>query len=82
LPAEAAPIVQPYLKQTQIYHLAGKQGALAYQQLYSTDAASTARIAREAEQQRLSILIFIALLLVGAVVSGLVGLARQRRKTS
>jgi len=79
LPAETAPIVQPYLKQQLIYHLAGKQGALAYQQLRSTDAASAALIARDVGQQRLSILIFIGLFVLGAIAVGVAQATTRRR---
>jgi hypothetical protein len=79
LPAETAPIVQPYLKQPQIYHLAGKQGALAYEQLRSTDDTSSALIAREVGQQRLSILIFIGLFVLGAIAVGVAQATKRRR---
>jgi hypothetical protein len=79
LPAETTPVVQPYLSQPGIFHLAGKQGALAYQSLRGDSAVSAEQIARETTQQRLSILLFIALLLVGAVIDG-IGTAARRRK--
>jgi hypothetical protein len=73
LPAEAAPIVQPYLQPPRdpqyapIDHLAGKQGALAYEHLRGSEQTATVQVARETGQQRLGILVFVALLLVGGV---------------
>jgi hypothetical protein len=75
LPAEAAPIVQPYLQparngqDVQIGHLAGKQGALAYEQLRGAGQAATAQVAREIGQQRLGILVFVLLLLMGGIAT-------------
>jgi hypothetical protein len=73
LPAEAAPIVQPYLQSprnpadVQIGHLAGKHGALAYEQLRGSGQTPTVQVAREIGQQRLGILVFVVLLLVGGI---------------
>jgi hypothetical protein len=73
LPAEAAPIVQPYLQpprnpgETQIGHLAGKQGALAYEHLRGSGQTSSVQVAREIGQQRLGVLVFVILLLVGGI---------------
>jgi len=78
LPAETTPVVQPYLSQAGIFHLAGKQGALAYQSLRGDSGMPTAQIARETTQQRLSMLVFIVLLLVGAVIVGTSTAARRR----
>jgi hypothetical protein len=84
LPAETAPIVQPYLQQPRgpqyapIYHLAGKQGALAYEQLRGTGHTPTVQIAREIGQQRLGILVFVALLVVGGIVIGINSTMRRR----
>ena len=61
LPAEATPVVQPYLSQPGIYHLAGKSGALAYQSLRGGSGMPTEQIAQESAQYRLSLLIFVAL---------------------
>jgi hypothetical protein len=84
LPAETAPIVQPYLQQPRgpqyapIYHLAGKQGALAYEQLRGTGHTPAVQIARETGQQRLGILVFVALLVIGGIVIGVNSTMRQR----
>jgi hypothetical protein len=73
LPAEAAPIVQPYLQpprnpeDVQIGHLAGKHGALAYEQLRGSGQTPTIQVAREIGQQRLGILVFVVLLLIGGI---------------
>lgn len=82
LPAEAAPIVQPYLKQPGILHLAGKQGALAYQALLGADGVGAEVVGRESAQQRLGVLLFVVLLLLGTFASGLTSIAARRRKVS
>ena len=79
LPAEAEPIVQPYLNQPNVLHLAGKQGALAYQQLYGVNGASLIRVTAETSQQRFSLLLYLALLVIGAVVVGLYSAANRGR---
>ncbi|HJZ48222.1 MAG TPA: hypothetical protein VKE41_13680, partial [Roseiflexaceae bacterium] len=79
LPAETTPVVQPYLSQPGIYHLAGKQGALAYQNLRGGTGMPAELIARESAQQRLSLLVFVALLLLGAIVGGASVAARRGR---
>jgi hypothetical protein len=66
LPAETTPLVQPYLRQPQIFYLAGKPGALAYEYQLGPDSAATEQVARQAGQQRASILVFILLLVVSA----------------
>ena len=81
LPNETTPVAQPYLSQPGIYHLAGKQGALAYQSLRGDSGMPAAQIARETTQQRLSLLMFIVLLLLGALVVG-VGAAMARRRSA
>jgi hypothetical protein len=79
LPNETTPVAQPYLSQPGIFHLAGKQGALAYHSLRGDNGMPAAQIARETTQQRLSLLVFIALLLLGALIVG-VGTAVARRR--
>ncbi|MBK9715569.1 MAG: hypothetical protein IPO81_30450 [Kouleothrix sp.] len=81
LPAEAAPIAQPYLTLPGIYHLAGKQGALAYQNLRGGAGMSLDQIATESAQQRLSSLVYIALFVLGAIVVGVAGALARRRRT-
>jgi hypothetical protein len=81
LPAETTPVVQPYLSQPGIFHLAGKQGALAYQSLRGGSGIPATQIARETTQQRLSLLVFIALLLMGTIIVGASTAARRRRST-
>jgi hypothetical protein len=82
LPAEAAPIVQPYMQPPRdpqdapIDHLAGKQGALAYEHLIG-DQTAAVQIARETGQQRLGILVFVVLLLIGGIVAMASGALRQ-----
>jgi len=79
LPNETTPVAQPYLSQPGIFHLAGKQGALAYQSLRGETGMPAAQIAREATQQRLSLLVYIAVLLVGALIVGVDAAARRGR---
>jgi hypothetical protein len=78
LPNETTPVAQPYLSQPGIFHLAGKQGALAYQSLRGESGMPAAQIAREITQQRLSMLVFTVLLLVGALIVGISTAARSR----
>jgi hypothetical protein len=80
LPAETAPLVQPYLGQAGIYHLAGKQGALAYQSLRGDSGMPATQVALESGQQRLSLLLFIALFIVGAIVAGASTAARRGKR--
>ena len=79
LPAEAEPIAQPYLMLPGIERLAGKQGALAYQQLRGGAGMSEAQIASEASQQRLSLLAYLALAVVGAIGVGIAAAIGRRR---
>jgi hypothetical protein len=81
LPAETTPVVQPYLSQPGIFHLAGAQGALAYQSLRGGSGMPAAQITREISQQRLSLLVFVALLLVGAIIVGIGAAARRGRSS-
>jgi hypothetical protein len=84
LPTEITPIVQPYLQllgspeQAPIYHLSGKQGALAYEQLRGT-GQTPAEIARDVSQQRLGILVFVALLTIGGAVALVSGALRREK---
>jgi hypothetical protein len=80
LPAEAEPIVQPYMQYPGVAHLAGSQGALAYQTLRGGDTAGS--LAAAAGQQRFAVLAFVALLLAGAVVVGVSLVAGRRRSAS
>jgi hypothetical protein len=76
LPAEATPIIQPYLVQPNVLHLAGQAGALTYQ---SQRAVADEQIAVQIGQQRLSVLIFVGLLVAGAVIATVGALAQRRR---
>lgn len=80
LPAEAAPIVQPYMAQPDVLSLAGYQGALAY--LAQRGGDSGAGVAQAAAQLRFATLTFVTLLLVGgvaAVVSRAIAARRNSR---
>ena len=76
LPAETAPITQPYMRQPNVYYLAGKSGALAYEELRGV-AANDGSIQVQYAQQRLGLLVFAALLLVGIVIGGASAVARR-----
>lgn len=80
MPAETAPIVQPYLSQANVTHLDGRQGALAYQQLRGDSGLPAAQVAAEAGQQRLGTLAYLLLLLVGAIGVGVYSAATRGRK--
>lgn len=79
LPEETAPIIQPYLQNPAISHLAGKQGALAYQYLSGADSAAAAQILLDASQQRASLLLFVILFAVGALGVTVGGATARRR---
>ncbi len=77
LPAEAEPIVQPYMVQPDVFHLSGANGALAYQALRGDDAAGGDLIAA-AGRQRFAALALAALLTLGAL-AGLISRIASRR---
>jgi hypothetical protein len=81
LPAETAPITQPYMRQKNVYYLAGKSGALAYEELRGT-TASDGSIQVQYGQQRLGLLIFAALLLISIVIGAASAATRRRRNAS
>jgi hypothetical protein len=66
LPAEAAPIVQPYMALPDVLNLAGYQGALAYQALRG---APTEEVALAASRLRFATLAFTALLVLGGLAA-------------
>ncbi len=76
LPEEAAPIVQPYMRQPGVVAIAGQRGALAYTAL--SQGSSGSGIAEAVTQQRLTTLLFVVTLLFGLAFSG-VGAMRRRR---
>lgn len=78
LPEEAAPIVRPYMNQPDVYYVAGTRGALAYAALDQSTTMPAATIATEAERQRLATLLFVAVLLIGLVSSGIAAAIRRR----
>jgi hypothetical protein len=80
LPAEAEPIVQPYMVQPNVLHLAGSQGALAYQALRG-GPDSAAQIAAVAAGQRFATLAFVAIMVLGAL-GVLTGLLIGRRRST
>lgn len=78
LPEEAAPIVQPYMRQPGVNYLAGRRGALAYAALDGDTTLPIGAIASEAAQQRLASLLFVAVLLIGLAGSGIAAVRRRR----
>ncbi len=67
LPQEAQPLAQPYLRLPNVYALAGQRGALAL--LASDVTADQATLARSTGQLGFAVIVFVALLLIGAIVS-------------
>ncbi|MCS7289539.1 MAG: hypothetical protein NZ699_10455, partial [Roseiflexus sp.] len=76
LPEEAAPIVQPYMRQPGVVAIAGQRGALAYMALNQGGGAS--EVAKAAIQHRLTILLFVVVLLFGLAISGIDAVRRRR----
>ncbi|WP_448544422.1 hypothetical protein [Roseiflexus sp.] len=79
LPEEAAPIVQPYMRQSGVAALAGRRGALAYAALGQHTGSFDPVVARSIAQQRLATLLFALVLLVG--LAGVGGAALRRRRS-
>ncbi len=79
LPEEAAPIVQPYMRQSGVAALAGRRGALAYAALGQHAGSFDPVVARSIAQQRLATLLFALVLLVG--LAGVGGAALRRRRS-
>jgi hypothetical protein len=77
MPQEAEPIVQPYLRLPNVYHLAGLRGALALSALAT--GADGAAIARATGQQSLAVLVFVILLIGGGLGMALARARRSRR---
>ncbi len=67
LPQEAQPLAQPYLRLPNVYALAGQRGALAL--LASDVTADQATLARSTGQLGFAVIVFVALLLIGAIIS-------------
>jgi hypothetical protein len=78
VPSEVEPVVQPYLSLNNVYALAGKRDALTYTELRGGSEADAAQAARSDAQLVLAIIVFIVLLVGGAVV----GLLRPSRERS
>jgi hypothetical protein len=78
LPEEAAPIVQPYMRQPGVTALAGRRGALAYAALGQNAGSFDPVIARSIAQQRLATLLFALVLLFGLAGVGVAALRRRR----
>ena len=67
LPQEAQPLVQPYLRLPNVYHLAGLQGTLA---LTGSDPQGDSRaVARSTGQLWFAVVVFLVLLAGGSVVA-------------
>ena len=76
LPQEAQPLVQPYLRLPNVYHLAGLQGTLAL--TGSDPQGDSSAVARSTGQLWFAVVVFLVLLAGGAVVA-LVGRQRAAR---
>nr|WP_139088775.1 hypothetical protein [Oscillochloris trichoides] len=74
LPQETAPLVQPYLRLPNVYHLAGLPGALALQA--QGEEVDTQMIAHMSGQQGLAIVTLVVLVIVSSLG---VAIARARR---
>lgn len=80
LPAETQPVVQPYIRQPGVLELAGRNGALAYQQLLNGGGGAAASV--ESGQLPFAVVAFLVLLLVGALVSAVVAAATRGRRSA
>ncbi len=78
LPEEAAPIVQPYMRQPGVAALAGRRGALAYAALDQNAGSLDPVAATSIAQQRLATLLFALVLLVGLAGVGVAALRGRR----
>jgi hypothetical protein len=79
LPSETQPQVQPYLKQNNVFHISGEQGALAYRARNTGTLNDPTAVANQSGQLSLAIVVFLVLLAVGAVI-GSVQQARTKRR--
>jgi hypothetical protein len=79
LPAEAAPIVQPYMTQPDVWSLAGYQGALAYQALRGDVNAD---VNQAAANLRFATLAFVVLLVAGGFAAVLSKAISRRRSSA
>ncbi|NOK59717.1 MAG: hypothetical protein GFH27_549285n241 [Chloroflexi bacterium AL-W] len=82
LPAETAPIIQPYTQEDNIFYLAGKRGALAYESLSDLSDERAAQVARESGQLRLGLLVFVVLFVIGAIVASVATLFISPKRNS
>ncbi|ABU58302.1 hypothetical protein [Roseiflexus castenholzii] len=76
LPEEAAPVVQPYMRQPGVAAIAGQRGALAYTAI--SQGSGAPGVAEAVTHQRLVILLFVVVLVSGLAISG-INAARRRR---
>jgi hypothetical protein len=70
VPAEVAPVVAPYLAQENVLHLAGKRDALTYTEVRGA-ASTDAELVEAAQlntQLLFAVLVFVLLLVVGALI--------------
>jgi hypothetical protein len=68
LPAEVAPVAQPYLRQPGIASLVGKRDALTYNEVRQGTASASAQAVQDDGKLAFAVLIFVVLLVVGLVV--------------
>jgi hypothetical protein len=79
LPSETQPLVQPYLRQANVLHLAGEQGALAYAGQNATSTEEALVIANQSGRLGLAIVVFLVLLAIGAAVNTVLQTRAVRR---
>jgi hypothetical protein len=77
MPAEVEPIVAPYLRLPNVYHIGGLRGANAYAAL--SPVADQASVASASSALSFSVVAFLALLLIGSVVGEIVGRRDAKR---
>ncbi len=68
LPFETAPVVQPYLRDPQVFQLVGKQDAIYYQAMRTNDQHNIT-MTYASGQQHFAVLVFVILVFVGGMVS-------------
>jgi hypothetical protein len=77
-PSEAAPIVQPYMRATNVFNLAGRQQALLYEQ--QRGSITSAEASASLGQLSFTIASFVALVVLGALINWIAAVMQRRRK--
>ncbi len=74
LPSEVEPLIRPYLKHPNVYHVAGKQAAILYTSLVGTERQDDAIITAAAQasgQYHVAIIVFMLLTIIGTALGPL-----------